>query len=78
VVADGEMLTGAPLITAPTPWSTLPVPPLNTAVSVVEFPETIAGAPGVKLVITGTATTVTVACAVAVAGVGAVLVTVSV
>jgi hypothetical protein len=36
------------------------VPPLNTAVRVVEFPETIVGVPGVKLVIAGAGTTVTV------------------
>ena len=62
VVATGEMLTGVPLVTAPTPLSMLPVPLLNTAVSVVEFPETIVANPGVKLVIVGAGTTVTVAC----------------
>ena len=45
----------------------LPVPPLNTAVKVVEVPAVIVAAAGVKLVITGAATTVTVACLVAIA-----------
>jgi hypothetical protein len=76
VVAAGEMFTGVPLVTAPTPLSTLPVPLLNTAVRVVEFPETIVANPGVKLVIVGAGTTVTVACLVTKAP--AVLVTVSV
>jgi hypothetical protein len=67
VVTVGEMVIGVPLVTAPTPWSTLPVPLPNTAVSVVVFPETIVADPGVKLVITGAGTTVTVACLVTVA-----------
>ena len=78
VVVVGEMVTGVPLVTGPTPWSTLPVPLLNTAVSVVEVPETIVADAGEKLVITGAGTTVTVACAVMEAGVVAALVTVSV
>lgn len=61
MVAVGEMFTGVPLVTAPTPLLTLPVPPLNTAVNVVVFPETIVASAGVKLVIAGAATTVTVA-----------------
>ena len=67
VVDVGEILTGVPLVTAPTPLLMLPVPLGNTAVRVVEFPETIVDAPGVKLVITGAGTTVTVACLVTVA-----------
>jgi len=78
VVEAGTMVTGVPLVTAPTPLSMLPVPPLNTAVSVVEAPETIVAAPGVKLVIDGAGTTVTVTLAVVVAGVVAEFVTVSV
>lgn len=62
VVDIGEILTGVPLVTAPTPLSMLPVPLANTAVKVVELPETIVEAPGVKLVIDGAGTTVTVAC----------------
>ncbi len=60
VVATGEMFTGVPLVTAPTPLLMLPAPPLKTAVRVVVFPETIVEAPGVKLVIAGAGTTVTV------------------
>jgi hypothetical protein len=56
----------------------LPVPPVNTAVSVVEVPVTIVAAPGVKLVIAGAGTTVTVVVEVVVAGVDAEFVTVSV
>jgi len=58
-------LTGTPLVTVPTPWSTVPVPPLKTAVSVVEVPAVIVPAAGVKLVIAGAATTprVKVCCA---------------
>lgn len=67
VVTVGEMFADVPLVTGPTPRSTLPVPLPNTAVNVVEFPETIVAEPGVKLVITGAGTTVTVACFVAVA-----------
>lgn len=65
-----------PLVTAPTPLSMLPVPPVNAAVSVVEPPTEIIAAPCVKLVIAGAATTVTVTCFVAV--VFAVFVTVKV
>jgi len=78
VVVVGEMVTGVPLVTGPTPWSTLPVPLLNTAVSVVEFPEVIVDDAGVKLVSTGAATTFTVVCDVTVAGMVAAFVTVSV
>jgi hypothetical protein len=78
VVTVGEMFTGVPLMTAPTPWSTLPVPLLNTAVSVVGLPETMVADPGVKLVIVGAGTTVTVTVAVVETGVVATLVTVSV
>ena len=63
----GEIFTGDPLVTAPTPLFTEAVPPVNTAVSVVGFPEMIVADPGPKLVITGGATTVTVAVAVVVA-----------
>ena len=78
MVDVGEMLTGAPLVTAPTPWSTLPVPPVNTAVSVVELPVTIVAAAGVKPVIAGAGTTFTVAVKVVIAGVVAEFITVSV
>jgi hypothetical protein len=47
------MVTGVPLVTAPTPLLTLPVPLLNTAVSVVEAPAVIDGVPTVKLLIEG-------------------------
>jgi hypothetical protein len=77
-VVVGDTVTPVPLVTAPTPWSTLPVPLLNTGVSVVELPETIVVGVAVKLVITGAATTVTVAVAVTETGVVAALVTVSV
>jgi hypothetical protein len=60
-VTVGLMFTGVPVVTAPTPWSTLPVPPPNTAVRVVEFPRVMVAAAAVKLVITGAAATVTVA-----------------
>jgi hypothetical protein len=67
VVEAGAMVTGVPLVTAPMPLSMLPVPPANTAVRVVELPETMVAAPGVKLVIDGAGTTFTVATLVAVA-----------
>jgi hypothetical protein len=76
VVDVGEILTGVPLVTAPTPLVMLPVPLGNTAVRVVEVPDTIVDNAGVKLVITGAGTTVTVACLVTVTP--TVLVTVSV
>jgi hypothetical protein len=76
VVDVGEILTGVPLVTAPTPLLMLPVPLGNTAVRVVEVPDTIVDNAGVKLVITGAGTTVTVACLVTVTP--TVLVTVSV
>ena len=74
----GDTETPVPLVTAPTPWSTLPVPLLNVGVRVVEFPETIVSEVAVKLVMEGAATTVTVAVAVTETGVVAALVTVSV
>jgi hypothetical protein len=80
VVADGVTVTDTPLVTDPTP-PIVPVPPLNTADSVVELPAVIDAAPAVKLLITGAeagGVTVIVAVAVAVAGVVAALVTVSV
>jgi hypothetical protein len=51
---------------------------VNTAVRVVEFPETIVDAAGVKLVMDGAGTTVTVTVDVVVAGVVAEFVTVKV
>jgi hypothetical protein len=80
VVADGVTVTGVPLLTDPTP-PIVPVPPLNTADSVVELPAVIDAAPAVKLLIRGAGAggvTVIVAVAVAVAGAVAALVTVSV
>jgi hypothetical protein len=76
VVPAGEMVTCCPLVTVPMLLSMLPVPPVKTAVSLVEVPAVIVGASDVKLVIDGAATTVTVVCAVAV--VPAAFVTVSV
>lgn len=78
VVTVGDTETPFPLVTAPTPWSTLPVPLLNVGVRVVEFPDVIVRDDAVKLVMIGAATTVTVAVIVAVAGVVAALVTVNV
>lgn len=66
VVAVGEMVIGAPLVADPTPLSILPVPRVNTAVSVVEAPEVMVVDPATKLVIVGAGTTVTVAVAVVV------------
>jgi hypothetical protein len=63
-VVEGVIFTGVPLVTGPTPLFTEPVPPLNVAVSVVEFPTVIVEEPALKLVIAGGGTTVTVACAV--------------
>ena len=62
----GETVTAVPLVIAPTLLLTLPVPPLKTAVKVVDPPAVIIAAAGVKLVIAGAATTVTVTCLVAV------------
>jgi hypothetical protein len=45
---------------------TLAVPPVKTAVNVVDPPAVIVAAAGVKLVMAGAATTVTVTCLVAV------------
>lgn len=58
-------MTGTPLEIASAPGFTVPVPPVKTAVSVVELPEVIVDAPEVKLVIAGAATTprVKVCCA---------------
>ena len=67
VAVVGPMVTAVPLITAPTLVSTEPVPPVNTAVSVVEVPSVIVVFAATKLVITGAATTVTVTGSVAVA-----------
>jgi hypothetical protein len=57
VVTPGVTVAGVPLVTAPTELFTLPVPPLNTPVSVVELPTVIVGAAATKLVIAGAATT---------------------
>jgi hypothetical protein len=54
-------VTGVPLVTAPTPPLTLPVPLLKTAVRVVELPKVIVAAADMKLVATGAGTTVSVA-----------------
>jgi len=78
VVDVGETFTGVPLVTAIAPGVIEPVPPVNTAVSVVELPVTIVANAGVKLVIAGAGTTVTIAVNVVVAGVVAAFVTVSV
>jgi hypothetical protein len=56
VVVDGAIVTGAPLVTAPTPLLIVPVPPEKTAVKVVELPAVIVLAADVKLVMTGGAT----------------------
>jgi hypothetical protein len=58
VVAAGLTVTGFPLVTGPTPLSTEPVPPEKTAINVVELAGVIAGAPAVKLEITGGGITV--------------------
>jgi len=60
VVLAGVTVTAVPLVTAPTPGLTVPVPPEKTPVRVVEFPEVIVAAPAAKLVIVGGGTTVTV------------------
>lgn len=60
VVAEGVTVTAVPLVTVPTLLLTDPVPPLNTAVSVVELPAPIVEAAAVKLLITGGATTINV------------------
>ena len=59
----GVIVTGVPLVTAPTPLM-LPVPPVKFAVRLVEFPVVMVDAPAVKLVITGGATVVTLRVAV--------------
>src|ERR1019366_7948820 len=61
VVAAGVIVTAVPLVTAPTLLLTDPVPPANTAVSVVEFPAVMVACPARKLVIAGAATTVSFA-----------------
>ena len=76
MVFAGETETNVPLVTAPTPLFTLPVPFVKTAVRVVEAPAVMGEAEVTKLVMTGAATTVTVTCLVAVAP--AVFVTVNV
>ena len=76
MVAAGDTVTAVLLVTAPMLLSTLPVPPANIAVRVVEVPAVIVAAAGEKLVIVGAATTVTVTCLVT--AVPAALVTVSV
>ena len=48
------------MVTAPTELLTLPAPPVNTPVRVVEPPAVIVGAAAVKLVIDGAATTLNV------------------
>jgi len=53
VVAAGATALGTVVVTEPTPLSTLPVPLLNTAVSVVELPLVIVAEAAVKLVIDG-------------------------
>ena len=60
VVTDGETDAAVPLVTAPTELFTLPVPPVNTPVRVVEVPDVIVEAAAVKLVIDGAATTLNV------------------
>ena len=50
-------MTVTPLVTLMAPGFTTPVPPVKTAVSVVEVPEVIVDAPELKLVIAGAATT---------------------
>jgi hypothetical protein len=60
VVTEGEMDADVPVVTAPTALLTLPVPPVNTPVRVVEPPAVIVGAAAVKLVIEGAATTLNV------------------
>ena len=67
VVAEGETVTAVPLVMAPTPWSTLPVPLENTAVRVVELPAVIVFLAAAKLEMEGAAATVTVTWAVVVA-----------
>jgi hypothetical protein len=66
VVAVGETVTAVPLVTAPTLWSTLPVPLEKTAVRVVEAPAVMVLLAAAKLVMEGAAATVTVTSAVAV------------
>jgi hypothetical protein len=56
VAVNVPVFAAAPLVTAPT-LLTVPVPPLNTAVSVVEVPVVIVAAAGAKLVIAGAAST---------------------
>ena len=60
VVTVGVTFTGVPLVTAPTLLLTLPVPPVNIAVNVVDFPAVIVAAPDKKLVTAGAGNTVTV------------------
>jgi hypothetical protein len=60
VVTAGVTEAAVPLVTAPTVLLTLPDPPANTPVSVVEPPAVIVGAAAVKLVMDGAATTLNV------------------
>ena len=60
MVTEGVTEAATPVDTAPTALLTLPVPPANTPVSVVEPPAVIVGAAAVKLVIDGAATTLNV------------------
>src|SRR3954451_22573789 len=66
VVAAGVTVTLAPLEIAPTPWSTLPAPPLYVAVSTEEPPAPIDAGVAVKVWMMGSGATVIVALAVAV------------
>ena len=49
-MAVGETVTAVPLVTAPTLWSTLPVPLEKTAVRVVEAPAVMVLLAAAKLV----------------------------
>lgn len=60
MVTAGETDAPVPLVTAPTALLTLPFPPVNTAVRVVEPPAVIVGAAAAKLAIAGAATTLNV------------------
>jgi hypothetical protein len=53
VVAEGVTVTAVPLVTVPVTPLIIPLPPLNTAVSVVDFPAVTVAAPAEKLVIAG-------------------------
>ena len=49
------MGTGTPVVTAPSPWSRVPVPPEKTAVSVVAEPAVRRVWPALKLLMVGAA-----------------------